>query len=75
VVVRAKPLTPEEAIGNPERDDFPLFSGQKAKVKLPPKEKGPVSICPSCGEAHPASEGELCLRCSGKDDYYEIKTL
>jgi formylmethanofuran dehydrogenase subunit E len=49
-----------------------IFSWQKVRVRLPPKEKGPVSICPSCGEAHPASEGEFCLRCGGKDDYYEI---
>jgi formylmethanofuran dehydrogenase subunit E len=49
-----------------------IFSWQKVRVNLPPKEKGAVSICPSCGEAHPASDGKLCLKCSGKDDYYEI---
>jgi hypothetical protein len=27
VTVRAKPLTPEEAIGNPEGDDFPILKG------------------------------------------------
>ena len=25
VVIRAKPLTPEEAIGNPEGEDFPIM--------------------------------------------------
>ena len=25
VVIRAKPLTPEEAIGNPESEDFPIL--------------------------------------------------
>lgn len=29
VVVRARTLTPEEAIGNPERDDFPLKKGKE----------------------------------------------
>jgi hypothetical protein len=29
VTVRAKPLTPNEAIGNPERDDFPLLKGKE----------------------------------------------
>jgi hypothetical protein len=27
VVIRAKPLTPEEAIGNPEGEDFPILEG------------------------------------------------
>ena len=27
VVIRAKPLTPEEAIGNPESEDFPILKG------------------------------------------------
>jgi formylmethanofuran dehydrogenase subunit E len=49
-----------------------ILSWEKVGVKLPPKEKGPVSICISCGEAHPASNGELCQRCSGKDDYYQV---
>jgi formylmethanofuran dehydrogenase subunit E len=49
-----------------------ILSWEKVKVKLPPKEKGPVSICISCGETHPASNGELCPRCSGKDDYYQV---
>jgi formylmethanofuran dehydrogenase subunit E len=49
-----------------------IFSWEKVRVKLPPKEEGPVSICVSCGETHPASDGELCPRCSGKDDYYQL---
>jgi formylmethanofuran dehydrogenase subunit E len=47
-----------------------ILSWERVRVKLPPKEKGPVSICPSCGETHPSSQGELCPRCSGQDDYY-----
>ncbi|MEA1945154.1 MAG: hypothetical protein U9N07_07475 [Euryarchaeota archaeon] len=29
VVIRAKPLTPEEAIGNPECEDFPILKGRE----------------------------------------------
>jgi formylmethanofuran dehydrogenase subunit E len=49
-----------------------IFSWEKVKVKLPPKEEGSVSICVSCGESHPATDGQLCPRCSGKDDYYRV---
>jgi hypothetical protein len=30
VVIRAKPPTPEEAIGNPESEDFPILKGARA---------------------------------------------
>ena len=49
-----------------------IFSWEQVRVKLPPKEKGSVSICTSCGEAHPASDGKLCPRCSGQDNYYQV---
>jgi formylmethanofuran dehydrogenase subunit E len=49
-----------------------ILSWEKVRVKLPPKEKGPVSICSSCGESYPAGSGELCPRCSGQDDYYTV---
>ena len=29
VMIRAKPLTPEEAIGNPESEDFPILKGHE----------------------------------------------
>lgn len=44
------------------------------KVTLIPYKRGkkaPISFCYSCGEAHPASDGDLCARCSGKDNYYK----
>lgn len=49
-----------------------ILSWERVRVKLPPKEKGPVSICTSCGGAYPSSSGELCPRCSGQDDYYQV---
>ena len=33
VVVRAKPLTPEEAIGNPEDKDYPLITGRERMMQ------------------------------------------
>ncbi|NOQ33460.1 MAG: hypothetical protein GQ567_04585, partial [Methanosarcinales archaeon] len=33
VTVRAKPLTPEEAIGNPEGDDFPILKGKERMMQ------------------------------------------
>jgi len=32
----------------------------------------PLAICRLCGEAHPAIEGDLCIRCGGKENYYEV---
>jgi uncharacterized protein (DUF4213/DUF364 family) len=33
VIVRAKPLTPEEAIGNPEDKDYPLITGRERMMQ------------------------------------------
>jgi len=33
VVIRAKPLTPEEAIGNPESEDFPILKGAERMMQ------------------------------------------
>jgi formylmethanofuran dehydrogenase subunit E len=52
-----------------ERD---ILSWQKVRVELPPKEKGPVYICSACGESYPATNGKLCPRCRGQDDYYQL---
>jgi len=32
-VVNIRPLTPQEAIGNPERDDFPLLKGKEVMIQ------------------------------------------
>ena len=49
-----------------------ILSSQRVRVMHPGKVKRAFVICPSCGETHNASDGELCQRCSGSDDYYEI---
>jgi len=33
VTIRAKPLTPEEAIGNPESEDFPILKGHERLIQ------------------------------------------
>jgi len=49
-----------------------IISWQRVRTKLPKKAKrAHVAICPLCGEGYSASDGELCLRCGGSDDYYE----
>ena len=45
------------------------------RVKLTPyrkQHKSPMAICHSCGETYPASDGDLCMKCSGKDSYCEV---
>jgi len=37
-VVNIRPLTPQEAIGNPERDDFPLLRGKEVMIQADFKE-------------------------------------
>jgi uncharacterized protein (DUF4213/DUF364 family) len=32
-IVNVRPLTPQEAIGNPERDDFPLLKGKEVMIQ------------------------------------------
>ena len=58
-----------EELLNIERD---IFSWQRVKVTHSKIHKGVINVCPSCGETYPASYGELCQRCSGKDNYYEL---
>ncbi|BCV21662.1 Rossmann-like domain-containing protein [Moorella sp. Hama-1] len=43
-VVSARPLTPEEAIGRPERQDFPLLKGKETMIQANFKE--------ACGQAY-----------------------
>ena len=43
------------------------------RVRVAPYKKvknAPLGICSSCGETHPAADGELCVRCKGGEDYY-----
>ncbi len=50
-----------------------IFSWQRVRVARHRKvKKAPVAVCNSCGESHPAADGDLCTRCRGKDTYYEV---
>ncbi len=49
-----------------------ILSWQRVRVTQLKKVKGAPIGCTCCGETHPADNGELCKRCSGSDDYYEL---
>ena len=49
-----------------------ILSWHRVRVTHPRKAKRTFAVCSSCRETHPASDGELCQRCSGGDDYYEL---
>ena len=44
VIIRAKPLTPEEAIGNPEDKDYPLITGRERMIQ--------AEFRNTCGQAY-----------------------
>jgi formylmethanofuran dehydrogenase subunit E len=65
----------EEIVSELMEANTALLSWQKVRVRLPVKKNKPVSICPSCGEAFKVSNDDVfCMKCSGKDDYYEEVT-
>ncbi|MBI4333092.1 MAG: tRNA CCA-pyrophosphorylase [Chloroflexi bacterium] len=48
-----------------------ILSWRKVEVARYRRPKNaPVVPCSSCGEAHPSSDGSLCQRCNGREDYY-----
>jgi formylmethanofuran dehydrogenase subunit E len=49
-----------------------ILSWQRVKVTHSKDKKGELKVCPSCGETYPGRDGELCKRCSGSSDYYEL---
>lgn len=50
-----------------------IVSWQRVRVApLRKMKKVPLVTCPSCGEIHPAADGDPCARCSGKDNYYQV---
>ena len=49
-----------------------ILSWQRVKVTHSKVHKGELKACPSCGETYPARDGELCQRCSGNSNYYEL---
>ena len=37
------------------------------------RSRGPIVICPSCGEAYPSNDNGLCLACQGATPYLEVQ--
>ena len=51
---------------------YGLLGMQKLQVdpeKVRRRKMGPVSICPSCGEAYPMRDGDKCRSCQGDTPY------
>ena len=36
---------------------------------------GPVALCPGCGEAYPAEDGDICLACQALDELFPAADL
>jgi formylmethanofuran dehydrogenase subunit E len=52
-----------------------IFGLQQVQIRphlLGKAKKGPVAICPSCKEAYPKNDGELCKPCQGDSPYISI---
>jgi formylmethanofuran dehydrogenase subunit E len=52
-----------------------LLGVQQVRVepeKIRRKKMGSVALCPVCGEAYPARDGECCRNCGGESPYMEI---
>jgi formylmethanofuran dehydrogenase subunit E len=52
-----------------------LLGLQRVRVepeKIRRKKMGPIGLCPICGEAYPARDGESCRNCQGETPYTEI---
>ena len=55
-----------------------LLGVQRVRVepeKIRRKKMGPVAVCPVCGEAYPARDGERCRNCGGETPYTEIVAI
>jgi formylmethanofuran dehydrogenase subunit E len=55
-----------------------LFGIQHVQVdpeKVRRKKMGPVSVCPVCGEAYPARDGDKCRSCQGDSPFTQIKQI
>lgn len=55
-----------------------LLSLQRVRIepeKIRRKNKGPIGICPRCGEAYPLKDGESCRSCQGETPYKEITAM
>ncbi len=49
-----------------------ICSWQRVRVAPYKRVKNsPLALCSLCGESHPAIDGDLCVRCNGRENYYE----
>ncbi|RPJ75495.1 MAG: trehalose-binding protein [Desulfobacteraceae bacterium] len=55
-----------------------MFSLEPIQVRadhLVKRSKGPIRVCPRCGEAYPAKHGETCRQCGGASPYENRTTV
>lgn len=55
-----------------------LLSIQHVQVepeKVRRKKMGPVTVCPSCGEAYPTKDGAKCLSCQGHTPFSNVVSV
>lgn len=55
-----------------------LLSVQRVRVepeKIRRSKMGAVALCPICGEAYPAKDGERCRNCGGESPFIEIAAI
>jgi formylmethanofuran dehydrogenase subunit E len=65
----------EALLGRIKEAGHGLLGLQRVRVvpeKIRRKKMGPISLCPVCGEAYPARDGERCRNCQGETPYTEI---
>jgi formylmethanofuran dehydrogenase subunit E len=68
----------EALLGRIKEAGHGLLGLQRVRVvpeKIRRKKMGPVSLCPVCGEAYPARDGERCRNCQGETPYTEITSI
>jgi len=72
-LMRSGNVDKEEVTKEIVRAGRSILSWQRVKVVPYKKAKNaPLLTCSLCGEVHPATDGNLCARCNGKENYYEV---
>jgi formylmethanofuran dehydrogenase subunit E len=51
-----------------------ILGWQKVNIIPYQRKRAPFTVCVSCGETFATDDGKLCIRCTGKEDYYQEMT-
>jgi formylmethanofuran dehydrogenase subunit E len=75
---RKQDQDPERLLAQIKEAGHGLLSLQRVRLepdKIRRRNKGPIGICPSCGEAYPLENGECCRNCKGETPYKEVTAI